>query len=104
MKNIKIIISILVTSQLVSGCIAFIPPSHRESNRETVVIIHEPEPIIINEPIIIEVPVIPPPPKPVKPTDGKYRKHDDKRSSEREQNSGREASERTRNTGERSRR
>lgn len=103
MKN-RIIIFALIISQFLAGCIAFIPPSHRESNRETVVIIHEPEPIIINNPIIIEVPVIPPPPKPVKPTEGKYRKHDDKRSSEREQNSGREASERTRNSGERSRR
>ncbi|MDP2037934.1 MAG: hypothetical protein Q8L04_11165 [Ignavibacteria bacterium] len=103
MKN-RIIILAFFVSQFLFGCIAFIPPSHRESNTETVVIIHESGPIIINDPIIIEVPVIPPPPKPVKPTDGKYRKYDDKRSSEREQNSGREASERTRNSGERSRR
>jgi len=103
MKN-RIIILAFFVSQFLFGCIAFIPPSHRESNRETVVIIREPGPIIINDPIIIEVPVIPPPQKPEKPADGKYRKHDDKRSSDREQNSGRDTNERIRNSGERNRR
>jgi hypothetical protein len=107
MKKLICITAIIFTSQFLTACIAFIPPSYKESARETVVIIHEPDPVIIPQPIIIEVPAPthpqPLPPEQTKPI--KKRKLPEKTSSDgRDQNSGRDTTERQRNSGERSRR
>ncbi|MFA7421294.1 MAG: hypothetical protein WCZ90_16540 [Melioribacteraceae bacterium] len=106
MKKVMSIAAFLFVSQLLSGCIAFIPPSYREPARETVVIIHEPDPVIIPQPIIIEVPAPthPQPLPPEKPVVVKERKPKEKEPSDgRDQNSGRDAAERQRNSGERTR-
>ncbi len=103
MKKLICITAIIFISQFLTACIAFIPPS----NRETVVIIREPDPVVIPQPIIIEVPVPihpqPLPPEQTKPT--KERKPPEKTSPDgRDQNSGRDTTERQRNSGERNRR
>ncbi len=105
MKNLKCITAIIFISQFITACIAFIPPSYKESARETVVIIHEPDPVLIPQPIIIEVPAPthPQPLPPEKPVVIKERKPKEI-SDGRDQNSGRDATERQRNSGERSRR
>jgi len=106
MKNLICITAIIFISQFLTACIAFIPPSYKESARETVVIIHEPDPVIIPQPIIIEVPAPthPQPLPPEKPAVIKERKPKEKETSHgRDQNSGRDAAERQRNSGERSR-
>lgn len=101
MKKLICITAIVIISQFLTACIAFIPPSHRD----TVVIIHEPDPVIIPQPIIIEVPAPthPQPLPPEKPAVIKERKQKET-SDGRNQNSERDATERQRNSGERSRR
>jgi hypothetical protein len=58
MKKILFASVLFLLSQLFYGCIAFLPPIHR-AETETVVIINEPPPVIVNEPVIItEKPII----------------------------------------------
>lgn len=107
MKKLICITAIIFISQFLTACIAFIPPSYKESARETVVIIHEPDPVIIPQPIIIEVPapIHSRPLPPEKPVVIKERNPKEKeRSDGRDQNSGRSAADRQRNSGERNRR
>lgn len=101
MKSLRNIVAVLLISQFISGCIALIPPSYRESNRETVIVIYEPYPV--PEPIYIEAPVI----STVQPIERpnsvvKYRKPEEKRSAERKESvESRNTTERIRNSGER---
>lgn len=98
MKN-RIIISAFFVSQFLFGCIAFIPPSHRETASTTVIIIHEPAPMPIENPVIEHPPITTPPHKPQTQSKERPAKQPDEK---RERNSDRNTSERIRNTGERS--
>lgn len=100
MKSLRNIVAVLLISQFISGCIALVPPSYRESNRETVIVIYEPYPV--PEPIHIEAPVISPAQPIEKPKIEKYRKPEEKRSAERKESvESRNTAERIRNSGER---
>lgn len=100
MKSLRNIVAVLLISQFISGCIALVPPSYRESNQETVIVIYEPYPV--PEPIYIKAPVISTVQPIEKPKTEKYRKPEERRSAERKEPvESRNTTERIRNSGER---
>lgn len=97
MKKTMIVATVIFISQFLFGCIAFLPPYHKNST-ETVVIVAHPEPIIVEPPVvIIKPPVDPPQTRPIK-----ERPHVEKPNRDRD--SGRDNNESLRNSGERKRR
>lgn len=83
MKSLRFTIAVLLISQFILSCIALIPPSQIESDKEIVVVIYEPYPVPIPEPIYIEAPVVSKPQPTEKPKMEKYRRPEDVRSADR---------------------
>ena len=104
MKSLRYIVTVLLISQLISGCIATMPPSYRESNQETIMVIYEPYPVPIPErPIVIIINPIIKPVQPIeKPEIEKYRIIEEGRSADRNKTvASPNKNERIRNSGER---
>ena len=102
MKSLRNIVTVLLISQFISGCIAIISPGYSEFKQERVIVIYEPCPIPIPVPIPIKrpAPIIVQPIE--KPKIEKYRKPEEERSREREKPVvSRNTDERVRDSGER---
>lgn len=101
MKKTIIFSAVILVIQFLYGCIAFLPPYHKTST-ETIIIVVEPEPIIIEPPAVIRPPADPPQTKPEKPVKEKRPQLIEKPAKDGD--SGRDKSESLRNSGERKRR